>query len=189
MDPGSLDRAHEEVRRRIESVSAEQWDLPTPCDDWTVRDLVVHMAVGATMSRHFLAGEEWDREAVVQEVFSATDLEAEWEWRTAEERAGFAAPGALDRTVTHPVMGEIPCLQFLGMRVGDASLHAWDLSRAIGADESLHPELVAEVWSFMSPMAGFIGKSGFFGSGPSGEVGESAPLQTRLLDLSGRRLQ
>ena len=39
----------------------------------------------------------------------------------------------------------------------------------------------------MSPMAGFIGKSGFFGSGPSGEVGEDAPLQSRLLDLSGRR--
>jgi hypothetical protein len=36
-------------------------------------------------------------------------------------------------------------------------------------------------------MEGFIGKSGFFGSGPSGAVGEDAPLQTRLLDLSGRR--
>jgi uncharacterized protein (TIGR03086 family) len=150
-------------------------------------DLVQHMTVGATMSRHILAGEPWTRDAVVVEVSSAPDLKSEWEWRTAEERAGFAAPGALDRAVAHPVMGDIPCPQFLAMRVGDALLHAWDLARAIGAQEQLDPELVAEVWANMSPIAGFIGKSGFFGSGPSGEVGEDAPLQTRLLDLSGRR--
>jgi hypothetical protein len=72
------------------------------------------------------------------------------------------------------------------MRVGDAVLHAWDLARAIGADDRLPPELVAEVWAGMSPMAAFIGKTGFFGSAPSGEVGEDAALQDRLLDLSGR---
>jgi uncharacterized protein (TIGR03086 family) len=187
MDPSSLDGAHAEVRRRLESVDAHQWDLPTPCEGWSVRDLVQHMTVGATMSCQILAGEEWTREAVVEEVSSAHDLKAEWEWRTAEERAGFSAPGALDGTVAHPVMGDIPCSQFLGMRVGDALLHAWDLARAIGVDDQLAPELVTEVWAGMSPMAGVIGKSGFFGSGPSGEVGEDAPLQRRLLDLSGRR--
>jgi uncharacterized protein (TIGR03086 family) len=187
MDPTSLDRAHAEVRRRLESVDAGQWDLRTPCESWSVKDLVQHMAVGATMSCQILAGEPWAREAVVEEVSCATDLRAEWESRTAEERAGFAAPGALGRTVAHPIMGDIPCGQFLGMRVGDALLHAWDLARAIDADDELPVELVAEVWANMSPMAAFIGKSGFFGSGPSGEVGEGASLQTRLLDLSGRR--
>ncbi len=187
MDSSSLDRAHAEVRRRLELVSAQQWDLPTPCEGWSVRDLVEHMAVGATMSRQLLAGEQWTREMVVEEVSSAPDLKGEWEWRTAEERAGFRAPGALDRTVSHPVMGDIPCSRFLGMRVGDALLHAWDLARAVSADEQLDPELVAEIWASMSPMAGFIAKSGFFGSGPSGDVGQDAPLQTRLLDLSGRR--
>lgn len=187
MNPSTLDRAHAELRRRIEAVGSEEWDLPTPCAGWSVRDLVEHMAVGATMSCQILAGEPWTREAVVEEVSSAPDVKAEWERRTTEERAGFAAPGALSRTVAHPVMGEIPCERFLGMRVGDALLHSWDLARAIGADDQLDPELVAEVWTQMSPMAGFIGNSGFFGSGPSGEVGEDAPLQTRLLDLSGRR--
>lgn len=187
MDHTSLDRAHGEVRRRLDSVVADQWDLPTPCKGWSVTDLVQHMAVGATMSCRILAGEAWTREAVVQEVSTAPDLKTEWEWRTAEERAGFAAPGALGRTVAHPVMGDISSARFLGMRVGDALLHAWDLARAINADDELAADLVAEVWTNMSPMAGFIGQSGFFGSGPSGEVGEDAPLQARLLDLSGRR--
>jgi uncharacterized protein (TIGR03086 family) len=187
MDHTSLDRAHAEVRRRLESVAADQWDLPTPCEGWSVKDLVQHMAVGATMSCQILAGQPWTRDTVVEEVSSAPDLKAEWERRTAEERVGFAAPSALGRTVALPVMGDIPCAQFLGMRVGDALLHAWDLARAIDVDDELAVELVAEVWANMSPMAGFIGNSGFFGSGPSGEVGEDAPLQSLLLDLSGRR--
>ena len=187
MDSISLDRAHADFRRRLESVSADHWNLPTPCKGWAVVDLVRHVAVGATMARQILAGERWTREAVVEEVSTAPDLKAEWEWRTAEERSGFAAPGGLDRKVAHPVVGDIPCAQFLGMRVGDALLHTWDLARALGADDELDPDLVAQVWAAMSPVAGFIGKSGFFGSGPSGEVGEDSPLQTRLLDLSGRR--
>ncbi len=187
MDPASLDRCHVEVRRRLELVGPGQWDLPTPCGDWSVKDLVQHMTVGATMSRQILDGEPWTRDEVVKEVSLAPDLKAEWEWRTAGERAGFAAPGALDRMVAHPVMGDIPCTQFLGMRVGDALIHAWDLARAIDADSRFPADLVAEVWANMSTMAGFIGRSGFFGSGPSGQVGDEAPLQTRLLDLSGRR--
>jgi hypothetical protein len=39
----------------------------------------------------------------------------------------------------------------------------------------------------MAPMAPFIAHTGFFGSGPSGGVDEQTDLQTRLLDLSGRR--
>jgi len=39
----------------------------------------------------------------------------------------------------------------------------------------------------MEPMAPFIGTIGLFGTGPSGQVDESAPAQMRLLDLSGRR--
>jgi uncharacterized protein (TIGR03086 family) len=187
MNIKSLDGAHVEVRRRLELVRGDQWDLPTPCEGWSVRDLAQHLAVGSTMARQILAGEPWGREATMEEVASAPDLKAEWERRAAEERAGFAAPGALARTVAHPVMGDIPCSRFLSMRTGDALLHAWDLARATDGDENLDPELVAEVWEQMSPIASFIAKSGFFGSGPSGDVGEEAPLQARLLDLAGRR--
>jgi hypothetical protein len=39
----------------------------------------------------------------------------------------------------------------------------------------------------MQPMAPFIGQTGVFGSGPSGDVAADAPLQQRLLDFTGRR--
>ena len=70
MDPSSLDHAHREVQLRLQLVSPAVV-LPTPCEGWSVRDLVEHMAVGATMSCQLLSGETWTREAVVETVSSA----------------------------------------------------------------------------------------------------------------------
>lgn len=57
----------------------------------------------------------------------------------------------------------------------------------IGADQTLDAELVASVWALLEPMAGGLESTGAFGSAASGNVPDSAPLQTRLFDLSGHR--
>ena len=44
----------------------------------------------------------------------------------------------------HP-MGDIPATQLFEMRIGELALHGGDLTRAIGADETLDPEVVAAV--------------------------------------------
>jgi hypothetical protein len=46
---------------------------------------------------------------------------------------------------------------------------------------------VQYLWDFFQPMAPFIGEVGMFGTGPSGFFNDDAPLQLRLLDLTGRR--
>jgi uncharacterized protein (TIGR03086 family) len=84
-------------------------------------------------------------------------------------------------------VGDIPAAQLLGFRVADYTLHTWDLARAIGADEQLDDDLVQELWQVMAPMTPVLGESGQFGTGPSTDLDPDAPLQTRLLDLSGRR--
>lgn len=99
---------------------------------------------------------------------------------------GFAAPGGLDGTVDHP-MGEIPRSMFVGFRVGDYGAHGWDLARAIGVDEQLDSDLVSFMWDSIQPMADGLAGLGMFGDGASGDVGEDAPLQTRYLDVIGRR--
>ena len=75
----------------------------------------------------------------------------------------------------------------LAFRIGDNLLHAWDLARACGFDETLDADAVAATWAALEPMAPMIPSIGVFGSGPSGSVGADAPIQVRLLDLSGRR--
>ncbi|MEA3021062.1 MAG: hypothetical protein QOI47_2586, partial [Actinomycetota bacterium] len=53
--------------------------------------------------------------------------------------------------------------------------------------ESLDQGPVGYVWEALQPMAPMIGQVGVFGTGPSGDVPDDAPLQQRLLDLTGRR--
>ena len=97
----------------------------------------------------------------------------------------FARPGALDRTVHHPV-GDIDGAAFLRLRIGDLLLHGWDLAHSVGGDESMDDELVAIVWDTYRS-AGDLLQSGAFGAGPTGTLDSEAPLAVRLLDLTGRR--
>lgn len=183
----ALDRGRSEFDRRLRAIRPGQWNVDTSCEGWTVQDLVTHVVGGNRMAVALLAGASVDDaktmggrdqlgdDPVAEFVESADDL-----------AASFRAPGALERIVHHRV-GDIPATQLLGFRATDYTLHAWDLAHAIGVDEDLDDDLVDELWQTMAPLAPVIGQSGQFGSGPSGEVSADAPLQTRLLDLSGRR--
>lgn len=181
----ALGKAQAQFGTRLRNVKEGQWSDSTPCAQWTVRDLVGHAISGSDMAVTVVGGAT----IVVGRSFEGPDdtLVSEWERATQAELAAFSEPGALDRTVTHPAVGEIPAGQFIGMRTMDALLHSWDLARAVGGDETLPADLVSQAWAALEPMAPIIGQLGVFGSGPSGEVGEDAPIQDRLLDLTGRR--
>ena len=185
----ALSRASEEFERRLSQVNDDQWDLSTPCSEWTVRDLTNHVLLGTRMSVQLLAG------GSQQEVIAGLgddlmagnqDPIADFVALAAQMQEGFAAPNGLEGTVDHP-MGEIPRTMFVGFRIMDNATHAWDLARAIGADDTLDSDLVQRMWDDIQPMAGGLGELGIFGESSSGDVADDAPLQTRFLDLVGRR--
>lgn len=92
---------------------------PTPCDGWTVADLLRHMN-----ERH---------DAVAQTVLAPRDSE------DADPRDDFArsaarwlaALDATGQTVTIPWRGPIPTELVLGIHIVDMLVHRWDLSRAL----------------------------------------------------------
>ncbi len=185
----ALHAANAEFERRLRQVAPDQWELPTPCPEWTVSGLVNHMLLGTRMSIHVLSG--MPRDEVIShlddDLLGATDDPVATFVELAEQVvAGFSGPGGLDGMVEHPA-GEFPRPVFCGFRVADAACHAWDLARAIGADETLDEALVDYAWNDAQPMREMIVASGMFGEGASGTVGDDAPLQTRYLDLMGRR--
>jgi uncharacterized protein (TIGR03086 family) len=89
--------------------------------------------------------------------------------------------------VCHHPIGDVSGADLLGFRVTDLTLHAWDLARAIGADDTLDVDLVELIWSRVEPILPVLVDTGLFGDGPSGAVGDDAPTQLRLLDATGRR--
>lgn len=185
----ALSQANRELETRLRQIGDDQWDLPTPCTEWNVRELTNHLLLGTRMSVQLLAG------GTQQDVVAGLgddlmngnpDPVGDVVGMAAEMHGGFAAPGGLDGTVDHP-MGEIPRSMFVGFRVMDNATHAWDLARAIGADETLDADLVSWMWDDIQPMAGGLGALGIFGESASGDVPDDAPLQIRYLDLVGRR--
>jgi len=170
----------------LDQVEPGQLSGATPCEGWDVRELVGHVIVGSQMGVALLDGASLDEakgswgqtfgddvvDVCLEEIGTQLDrIHAVSDW---------------DVVVHHP-MGDISASRLIGFRIGDLTLHAWDLAIALGVDDGIPDDLTAVVYESLLPMAPFIGEIGMFGSGPSGTVGEDAPLKTRLLDLTGRR--
>lgn len=168
-------------------VSSDDLKKSTPCGDWTVAQLLDHVIGGNLMAAALLGGASREDAVAVLTASTSGDepLLAVQDSLRAQATA-FADPAVLEMNVHHPAM-DMPGAQLLGFRVGDLLVHSWDLARAIGADESLDPEVVAVVATNIEPMRPFIGQVGMFGEGPSGTLDENADAQTALLDLMGRR--
>ncbi|MCX4822910.1 TIGR03086 family metal-binding protein [Streptomyces sp. NBC_01142] len=171
---------------RVHSVQADQWDDPTPCTDWSVRDLVNHLtgeqlwvpdlvSDGATIED---IGDSYDGDVL------GRNPRATWDAAARAARKAFAAEGALEQTVELSY-GETPAVAYCAQMITDAVVHTWDLSRAIGADERLPDVLVHFALDEVTPYAAGLSKSGLFAAPIEPPPGDSP--QTRLLALLGRR--
>lgn len=173
-----------EFTSRIRAV--EDWSAPTPDDEWDTRALVLHVVKEILWVPHLLAG---GTPASGRGRLSpiGSDLVAEWERHSAAATAAWSRVRA-DAPVTLSY-DTVTAADYLREHVSDITIHSWDLARATGSDERLDETLVAAVWSVFAPQKATLEASGLFAS--PRPVDGSAPLQSRLLALTGRddRLQ
>ncbi len=184
---GILDLSASGFATALGQVTDEQWQAPTGNEGQSVRQLVDHVIGGNRMATAILGGGTRD-EGLAAFARSADDVDvvAAFEQSRREQAAAFAAPGALERMVAHPAMS-MPGAQLLGFRTTEYALHGWDLARAIGADDRIDPDVLAELLQMLTAMAPMLAASGMFGTGPSNDLPADASVQDRVLDLSGRR--
>ncbi len=184
----TLKRASEEYRSRLREVQAAwQWASPTPCDEWTVRDVADHILGGNRFTVLILSGLPSD--AAMDRVIHgdyAGDPGRAFEQSSADQLSAFGQPGVLERMYEHP-MGLLSGRQIARLRMSDLVVHAWDLARALGLPEGLDPLLVTESIAVVQTVGETFTAAGLFGSGPSGILAEDTSDQWRLLDMVGRR--
>jgi uncharacterized protein (TIGR03086 family) len=89
----------------------------------------------------------------------------------------------LDFTV-HTSFGDFSARDYLIQITYFRGLRAHDIARVIGVDPTLPADLVQGLWDELSPVADDWRELGAFP--PSVAVPEDAPLQDRLLGLTGR---
>lgn len=170
-----------------------RWDAPTPCPEWTVRQLVNHMVRGnlnhAGLVRGNSAAEFLRRRD--EDALGSDPLDA-YRRSVRDCADAFAEPGALDRMLDYP-LGKLPGRQALAVRTTDTLIHTWDLARAIGADERLDPGLVAwadehlaEIYAGLAETPTAAETTHRFFAAPAGTVAPDASRQARLLHRTGR---
>ncbi|MFJ2862006.1 TIGR03086 family metal-binding protein [Kitasatospora sp. NPDC087314] len=168
---------------RVRLIAAAQWDAPTPCADWSVRDLVNHLTAEQLWIPELLTG------ATISEVGGRFDGDvlgddplAAWTGAADAAREAFAVPGATSLTV-HLSFGNVSGQYYLDQLTTDLVIHAWDLAKGIGRRTRLPARLVDFA------LGEFAGYGDLSGSGlfdPPLPVADDADPQTRLLALTGR---
>jgi uncharacterized protein (TIGR03086 family) len=187
----ALDASAARYGALVARVRPEQWDDPTPCAGWDVRTLVGHLIVGRHVYCGILRGvpatELRSIMARQAEAAGADPLAASADAARSVHEA-FSEPGAMERTVRHPSMGEMPASRLLVQLVSDIVLHSWDLAIAIGADPGLDDQLVELAYAFYStpPLAGDdLYATGFF-TRPTRPLPPATTPLDRLLHRAGR---
>ena len=157
----------------INRTPPERWASPSPCDGWLARDIVAHIV------RH---SEETLRDkAGVQLAPTGTALEDPVK---GFRRIRAAVEEVLDdpNTPTDVAVYLDAALSF------DLPQHWWDLAKATGRDATMPPEEVEVLWGTLSAMPPEWWKwqvdNGHYA--PAIQVSDDAPLQDRLVALTGR---
>ena len=183
--PEMFGRAAAEFDARVRQIGDHQWQATTPDEDWTVRDLVNHLAGEDLWAPPLLAGSTI---AEVGDRFEGDVLGAEpraaWTAASAEAVRAVGEAGAMD-PIVHLSFGNFPGSQYTLQLFADHLIHAWELARAIGADEHLDHELVASCATWFEAVEEAYRSAGAIAERPS--VPGHADAQTLLLAYFGRR--
>ena len=179
------ERALDATGRIVAGIGDEQWDAPTPCEGWTVRDLANHLVSGNWWVGELVAGrtidevgDRYDGDVLGDDPGAAYRASA----RVAAE--AFRHPDAMEAPVAVSY-GPVPGSVYAGHRFIDVLVHGWDLAKATGQDTTLDPDLVEACRQVVEPQAELLAASGAFATDVEAPAGADA--QTRLLAALGRR--
>jgi uncharacterized protein (TIGR03086 family) len=164
----------------VRTIADDQFDRPTPCDEFRVRDLVNHL-YHVVVSFQALARRE------AADFSSTPDYTADAGWRdgfakeTDKLIEAWSDPSALEGVssgmgLPQPVLGQMILL--------DLILHPWDLAMATGQAYRPSPDAVADVHAMVDRMGPTAREMKVFG--PELPIPPGADDFERLLARTGR---
>lgn len=164
---------------RLDGVADDQWSSPTPDADWDVRGLAAHLVDEQLWAPPLLGGR------TIEDIGDEITADPLGEDPVAAHRASAAGMvGALDDldldATVHLSFGDVPAQEYLMQLFADHLIHAWDLARATGQDETLDEALVRACGTW------FAGREELYRDG--GVIGPPVPVEGGgpQADLLGR---
>jgi uncharacterized protein (TIGR03086 family) len=167
---------------RVRTLGTGQWEKPTPCGEWNVRQLINHVVgedrwTGPLMRGSTIAdvGDRFDGDLLGDDPIQAA-------LTAASEATQVVAETLPQHGVVHLSYGEEQMDEYVLQLAADHLIHGWDLAAATGGETVLDPDLVSDV------AAWFADREELYRS--AGAVGPRAPTtgepQADLLAAFGR---
>lgn len=174
---------------KVAAVADGRWERPSPCAGWAARDVVRHIVdMHAVMLQPL--GLALTPAASVDEDPLAAFRAARADIESVLDSA------ALAETVCQTPSGELTAAAHIDQVVSDdLVLHGWDLARATGQDDTIDADDLTRLWvgtsSIPADVLQLLRTPEAFGPGvvvfgPEVPVPADAPLQDRLLGMTGR---
>jgi uncharacterized protein (TIGR03086 family) len=179
-------RAQDDFDAVLAAVLPDQWDAPSACTEWTVRDVAGHVIWGQRQMRAWATGTDYgDRRGApgAPHPGELADSDPVALWRSARaESVATLTPEALGRTTSITGLGEVPLAAIVTLLVTDTVTHTWDIGYALGMDVRLEPTLVTTAFDWAR--SNVVRRPGFFGPELAPPVGSDE--QTTMLAFLGR---
>jgi uncharacterized protein (TIGR03086 family) len=164
----------------VAGVRPDQWDDPSPVEEWRVRDVVRHLVEWFPPFLSSGAGVDLPSGPSVDE-----DPAGAWNHLYGEVLALLEDPASADRVLSNPHIGDVPLPRAVSQFfTGDVFQHTWDLARATGQDATMDPERCAAMLAGAEPYEDAMRQSGQYG--PRVEVPEDADVQSKFIAFLGR---
>ena len=161
---------------RVNAVGPGQWEGPTPCRAWTVRDLTNHVTGEDLWTEPLMRG------STIEEVGDRFDGDVLGDdpIKTSLSAAMEAARAVADTLPTHGSVhlsyGDEKMDEYVLQLAADHLIHGWDLAVATGGNRRLDPALVHEVADWfagreeMYRAGGAIANRAAFGGDPQSDL-------------------
>jgi uncharacterized protein (TIGR03086 family) len=155
----------------VENVTPDQFDGPTPCPDWTVRDLMLHTVNLMVLNASTFTQ---DHDGLTFVDATTEDPLSHYRAATAAMQAALNDPAFWKMAIVVPA-AMLPAGVQLTLNVTNQVAHGWDLAVATGQDPTI-PADVAE------PLAAFTER--LFASSDlwRGAFGDAVPLDASASD-------
>lgn len=180
----AMKQTNDLVTGLVAGLTPDHREMATPCDQWTVHDVLNHMCGGAHMVAGGMQGQAPEGGPGEMPDFLADGPAAGWAAAAAHLSAA-ATPEALAQKHQMP-FGETPGEMAVAVITADHVTHAWDLAKATGQPLQMSDELAEFALNAWKPVVPAEGRTGD-GFKAAVAVDEGASALDKLVAYTGRQ--
>ena len=123
-------RALHELAETVALIEPDQWDRPTPCQDWNVRELLEHLVAVNRKYEQIPAGQPWL--PGLKDVDLGQDAARTYRETIRPFLNAWQQPGVLEQLTLTQGGRQVPAELPLRAHLREIVVHGWDLAVAVG---------------------------------------------------------